>query len=120
MAADAADQRNSDLEDISMLQNTLPAIALGGLLLVAAADQLPTLDIGPACAGASDGSSLTASVDQCKKSEQEARNTLASEWSKFHATDRRECLALTKIGGFPSYVQVLTCLEVARYARESP
>lgn len=103
-----------------MLTSTFAAMTFGGLLLVAAVDHPPTLNIGPTCAGAAEDVSRTARSGQCEKSEQEARNTLASEWSKFPAADRRDCLAVTQIGGFPSYVQVLTCLEIARDARGLP
>lgn len=103
-----------------MLTSMFATLTSGGLLLVAAADQLPTLNIGPTCTAAAGELTEILRPDRCEKSEQEARTTLASEWSKFHAADRRECLALTRVGGFPSYVQVLTCLEIARDVRGSP
>jgi hypothetical protein len=81
----------------------LAAAMLGGVLTVAAADNVPELD--------------TRNVASCEQSEQQARNTLSTEWQKFPASDQRNCVAETNIGGFPSYVQVLTCLEMARDAR---
>jgi hypothetical protein len=108
------------LEKISVLASTIAAIIFGSLLQIAVADQPPKLNIRPTCTGVPRESVQSASSAQCEKSEQEARNTLDSEWSKFSAVDRRECLALTRIGGFPSYVQVLTCLEIARDARGRP
>src|ERR1043165_4150757 len=103
-----------------MMPGTLAAMTLSGLLLVAAADHPPTLNIGPTCAGAADDASRATRSGQCVESENEARNRLASDWSKFPTADRRDCLAVTQIGGFPSYVQVLTCLEIARDARRLP
>jgi hypothetical protein len=102
------------------MTSALSAITLGGLLLVAAVDHVPVLNTAPTCAGADSGLSATRTVASCQQSEQEARDALAAQWSKFPAADRSECVAETGIGGFPSYVQVLTCLEMARDARNLP
>lgn len=104
-----------------MMPGPLAAMILGGLLLATAADDPPpTLNIGPTCARPVSDALSNTEPGQCERSEQEARNKLLVEWAKFRAADRRECLTLTHIGGFPSYVQLLTCLEVARDAREPP
>jgi hypothetical protein len=95
----------------------LAAAMLGGVLTVAAADNVPKLDTEPTCAGAASDISVTRNIASCEQSEQQARNTLSTEWQKFSAPDKRSCVAETHIGGFPSYVQVLTCLEMARDAR---
>jgi hypothetical protein len=95
----------------------LAAVMLGGVLTVAAADNVPALDIQPTCAGANSVLSGNRDIASCEQSEQQARDTLGTEWRKFSARDKRNCIAETNIGGFPSYVQVLTCLEMARDAR---
>ena len=96
----------------------LATIALGATLtLAAAADPVPTLDTRPVCAAAAAEISVTRTVELCQHSEQQARNELATQWASFPAADRRDCVATTRIGGFPSYVQVLVCLELARDAR---
>jgi hypothetical protein len=95
----------------------LAAVMLGGVLTVSAADSVPTLNTHPTCAGADSILSGTRDAASCERSEQQARDTLSTEWQKFSAPDRRSCVAETSIGGFPSYVQVLTCLEMARDAR---
>ena len=99
--------------------STLASLAFGGLVLVATGDQVPTLNTGPTC---SDVGSLSMDTtgSACRQDEQEARDALAAQWKNFPDADRKECLAETKIGGFPSYVQVLTCLEMARDARAMP
>jgi hypothetical protein len=102
------------------MTSALPVMALGGLLLVAAVDRVPTLNTGPTCAGADSELSSTRTAAKCQESEQQARDALAAQWNKFPAADKRECVAETGIGGFPSYVQVLTCLEMARDARNLP
>jgi hypothetical protein len=98
----------------------LAAAVLGGVLMVSATDNVPKLDTQPTCAGADSVLSGNRNTASCEQSEQQARNTLSTEWQKFPVSDKRNCVAETNIGGFPSYVQVLTCLEMARDARTMP
>lgn len=84
---------------------------------VAAVDRVPTLDTQPSCADAASEVSVTRTVATCQQSEQQARDALASQWQNFPVADKRNCVAETNVGGFPSYVQVLVCLELARDAR---
>lgn len=95
----------------------LMPLAFGAVTTVAAADRVPTLDTRPTCADAEQLVSVTRTVERCQQSEQQARAALDSQWANFPSADRQTCVATTKIGGFPSYVQVLTCLELARDAR---
>jgi hypothetical protein len=92
-------------------------LTLGAFITVAASDGVPTFNTRPTCADAAKEISVTRTTEICERSEQQARAELASRWSKFPAADRKTCVATTMIGGFPSYVQVLTCLELARDAR---
>jgi hypothetical protein len=94
------------------------AITLGMVLTVAAADPVPTFDTRPTCADAAQEISVTRTVELCQRSEREARDALVSQWHSFPSSDKTTCVATTRIGGFPSYVQVLTCLELARDASE--
>lgn len=95
-----------------------PAVlAIGSMLTVSATDRVPSLDTRPACADAAQEISVTRTADVCERSEQEARDSLVAQWRTFPSADRTTCTAETRIGGFPSYVQVLTCLELARDAR---
>jgi hypothetical protein len=95
----------------------LAAAMLGGVLMVSTTDNVPTLDTQPTCAGADSILAGTRNIASCEQSEQQARNTLSTEWQKFPDSDKRDCVEATNVGGFPSYVQVLTCLEMARDAR---
>ena len=100
-------------------------IALVGLLALAlvkvpsatAAGSVPTFDTRPTCADAATEVSVTRTVERCQESEQQARESLATQWGSFATSDEANCTAQTRIGGFPSYVQLLTCLEMARDAR---
>lgn len=95
-----------------------PALALSGMLVVAAAAGVPTFDARPGCQAAADtGMKLQQNVDACVASERQVREALAKQWEDFSAQDRAECASLTSMGGPPSYIEVLTCLEIARDAR---
>ena len=82
----------------------------------AAADTVPTFNIHPTCDGASVG--ISGGPDVCMRSEQSARDELANKWAAFPAADRTRCVQLTNMTHMPSYVQVITCLEMARDARQ--
>lgn len=97
---------------------TLGAVlAVSAIDTVSAAERVPTFDIRPTCAGAESDISVSRTIASCQQSEQQAREALNTQWQNFPATDKASCVAETNIGGFPSYVQVLTCLELARDAR---
>jgi hypothetical protein len=81
-----------------------------------AADQVPTLDVGPGCRAAVDVSGISTPEQSCLNDEQAARNDLTKEWSQFPAGDKTLCLDQTKDYN-PSYVELQTCLELLRDAR---
>jgi hypothetical protein len=87
-------------------------------LVAVAADQVPAFDLHPTCSGAAaTAGGGGAGLDVCLRSEHSARDKLAQEWTTFSAGDRSRCVQLTSMTRMPSYVQVLTCLEMARDAR---
>jgi hypothetical protein len=49
---------------------------------------------------------------------QKARDTLASQWSGFAAADRANCVRVEETAGAPSYVELLTCLQMAQAAKK--
>jgi hypothetical protein len=58
-----------------------------------------------------------ANVERCSHDETAALGQLKTEWVQFVGADKRSCMGTTQIGGFASYVEVLTCLEIARDVR---
>jgi len=55
-----------------------------------------------------------ASNPGCVRDEQEARATLVSQWAQFAPTTKRECMGLQGDAAGPqSYVELLTCLQMA-------
>jgi|SRR5450830_1253136 hypothetical protein len=102
-----------------------PIICMTALLLgsqiVLAADQAPKFDTAPSCrAAAATAVSKTRDAAACERDEQAARATLEQKWSQFSAAQRAECVRLSTLGGSPSYVELLTCLEMAKGASEIP
>src|SRR5260370_41385446 len=55
-----------------------------------------------------------ANVERCSQDETAALGQLKTEWVQFVGTDKRSCMETTQIGGFASYVELLTSLEMAR------
>lgn len=93
------------------------SLALGLQLTIAVAEAPPVFDLGPTCRATSgtDGMAL-GNADRCRQQENTARDTLRQQWGKYPAADRSQCAA-TAGRGVPSYVVLLTCLEMARDAR---
>jgi len=98
----------------------LPVFVAGSYLILAS-DQVPKLDSDACChaaAAATTGNNRNA--DSCKKDEQDARAKLEQQWAQFTPSERTHCVSLSKLGGFPSYVELLTCLEMAAAAKKLP
>jgi hypothetical protein len=96
-------------------------LASAHLLIAAASNGVPTLNVRPSCQQAASGSlGLTQEFDACLKSENTAREELGKEWNTFTSADRASCLSLTRTGTGGSYTELLTCLEMKRDARKLP
>jgi hypothetical protein len=94
-------------------------LALGGTLLLAVADRVPTLNVEPSCRAAAkmgDSLSLDMTLRQCLADEKSARDQLEKQWTQFAPTLRERCVTTTQTGGDPSYVEVLVCLQMGRDA----
>jgi hypothetical protein len=99
----------------------LTTLILAASLVAATAQEPPKFDAAPGCrAGANSGVKPKADIDSCLRSEHEARDQLARQWGEFDAADKTRCVGKTHMGGPPSYIEVLTCLELARDARKLP
>jgi hypothetical protein len=72
---------------------------------------VPTFDVVTECRSEA-GS--TVDFDRCSRDETAALEQLKNEWVRFVGTDKKACVGETRIGGFASYVELLTCLEIAR------
>jgi hypothetical protein len=99
----------------------LVSLALGAsLFLVAASDSVPTFDPSPSCrAGAQTGVDLNPNVAGCVQDEEQARASMVKEWQQFSRNDKSSCVAEAESGGPRSYIELLTCLEVGRDAKDT-
>ena len=99
---------------------SISMIALSSQLFVTVADTVPKFDIARSCkldAAATAGLSVDQSIKSCVNDEQKAKRQLASQWSKFPAPSRVSCTSQESIGGTPSYVSLLTCLQMGQWNR---
>ena len=96
-------------------------IVLAVSQMALAAPQLPSLNTEPSCLAASRGAAATGTrnEDACRRDESAAHDTLQREWQDFTSEQKSHCVRLAKLGGPPSYVELLTCLEMARHAAQA-
>jgi hypothetical protein len=100
-----------------MISSALLALAIGSPLFVAVAD-VPAYDVSPACRAAV--TVMPGSFEACMKDEQGARAQLAASWDRFTAAQRDSCVQIESTGGSPSYVELLTCLQMSQDAQRLP
>jgi hypothetical protein len=89
----------------------LPIAIMVTLSPIAVSDSVPQFDIVRECRF--EGGSI-ATFDRCSQDEAAALSELKTKWTEFGRIDQKTCMATTTIGGFASYVDLLTCLEMAR------
>jgi hypothetical protein len=85
----------------------------------ALADSPPKLDVSPSCNAAARGA-ISAGRDKeaCLVDERTAQDVLTQNWSKYDSADKTQCVGNVKTGGPASYVELLSCLEIMRDAKE--
>jgi hypothetical protein len=96
---------------------SISMILLSSQLIVPIADGVPKFDIARSCkldVAATAGLAVDQSIKSCMNDEQKAKRELASQWSKFPAAGRASCISQESIGGTPSYVSLLTCLQLGQ------
>jgi hypothetical protein len=104
-----------------MIMPALLPIILTASQIVLAADSVPNFDVERTCrpsAAAGVPSLPGRNSTACQQKEENARNNLRDDWSQYSAQDRSRCSGFVTTGGAPSYVELLTCLETAKQAKE--
>jgi hypothetical protein len=96
-------------------------ILTGSRPSVAAPNIVPKLNVRPSCEsparrivanGHANGS------ETCLKKEREAHGALIKNWSGYVTADKTNCVGKVSHGGPPSYIELLSCLEIRENARE--
>jgi hypothetical protein len=81
---------------------------------------VPRLDVGPTCRPIDRNDAHQIDTARCLKTENEARDQLARQWTEFPSADRTLCTQTASMGGMASYVGLLTCLEMKRDVARLP
>jgi hypothetical protein len=98
----------------------LPILLLSSQIVLGA-DPVPKFGTGPSCWSAGATAVIaTRDAAACERDENSARDTLGKEWRQFTRSDQTRCVRLVTLGGGPSYVELLTCLEMAKQVKELP
>lgn len=84
-------------------------------------ETVPTFDVKATCEGEADDKLDIVdppTVQGCMDEEQSAQQKLEDLWSTFPADQRSDCAEAERIGGYPSYIDLLECLQAAQAARK--
>jgi hypothetical protein len=95
----------------SALAQALPATASR------APDGVPNFNIGSICGRVSGVVETSAG---CADDEQNARDELNKAWTHYDSSERARCADLSSASGLASYVELLTCLQLADDAKKLP
>jgi hypothetical protein len=84
----------------------------------AAASRPPNLNVATTCESAVAGASRLGgrSKQECLKEEHIAMDSVVKNWSQYASDKRIQCTQMTRNGGPPSYVELLTCLDITKDA----
>jgi hypothetical protein len=98
------------------MRSPFAAVLFGSLLVTTAAmaDSVPKYDMARTCrldVAAAAGLAVSESSKACVRDEKGARAQLQKQWTTFPAAKRTSCAGQSNIGGTPSYVGLLTCLQ---------
>ncbi len=104
------------------------ATALATLFIAAAptsSTSPPRFNVAPGCkAAAAINEAMDLSLGQnyqtCIDDEEAARQQLVQSWSSFTPQDQARCVGQTQINAMPSYVEVMTCLQVTAKSAARP
>jgi hypothetical protein len=103
---------------------TMPAFL--PIILVAsqvrlAADRMPEFHIDTICRAAAEAAvAPDRDAGACKRDELTAHDKLRDQWGQFTTSQKTRCVSLTRLDGNPSYVELLTCLELAKATKTLP
>ena len=94
----------------------LQVIATGAQLTLAA-DKIPELKYESSCRAATEAAAMpNRNENACLQDEKAAKAKLQEEWRQFSGEQRSHCVKLSTTGGMPSYVELLTCVEMSQAA----
>lgn len=99
----------------------LAAAPLGASLQIAFADDVPNFNIRKNCKADVQAYQGGGNPQGCVDDEQSAKQTLVGQWGQFDAASRARCVRMVSdVSGTQSYVELLTCLQMAKDAKGLP
>ena len=98
----------------------IAALLCASQLVVPVVERIPELDLAGICAAPARTGSTEMNQQTCLSLERKAKLQLALEWAQYAPADRSSCLQISTSAGLSSYVEILTCLEMAGHAKRSP
>lgn len=99
----------------------IAAISLGVQLHSAVADDVPKFDVRKNCKADVQAYPTAGNVQGCLRDEQSAQTTLVAQWTQFAPETRTRCTKMVgDIAGSQSYVELLTCLQMAKDVKGLP
>jgi hypothetical protein len=104
---------------VSRADNPAPALAPPNRDNIGGEEEtsVPLLNVEASCRYAGDIGADT-NVNRCLSDESSARDQLVRRWSDFPVADRSQCSRYSTRSGGGTYSDLLTCLEMSRYAGE--
>jgi hypothetical protein len=123
LAARGVDGLRVPIEGVADMRGEFSFVALPLLLMMSlppvnAAEEVPRLDVNSSCK--LEAADAPETKKKCLDDENSARQSLARQWQQYPVSDRRLCTQTATLGGVASYVELITCLEMAAAARKLP
>jgi len=94
----------------------LSIATLGSPMMVPVSDHIPKLNVETSCkTTTAEAQNMTPqqAYDACMRDEDAAQQHLATIWSSSPASLRDQCEGEATIGGYVSYVDLLTCMQMS-------
>ena len=88
-------------------------------LVAPVVDRIPELDLAGICTASTRTDDPKKDQQNCLAFEQKAKLQLAMQWARYSPADQSSCLQMSRSAGLSSYVEILTCLEMADHARRA-
>ena len=97
----------------------IPALIVGGQLVILVADGVPAINFEQTCREASSVKLGTSErIQDCTDDEKRARDQLSAQWNQYDPVGRTHCTRMAAASRPSSYVELLTCLEMDQLARK--
>ena len=110
------------------MRKLLISAPAAGMLLIATlpahSQEIPKLNVDPVCRGIAQQAATPGEVGgpdlsfrRCIKSEMTMRHRLVRKWATYTPGEKTNCIG-SEAGGFASYTDLATCLQMAKQARK--